>query len=302
MPHPFLALQEEYVHRLATLKITRPAAAEKRARELIKPSVLDHFVPVNQKLGIPIVWMVCSFNRESDCDFTRSPAQGDRWDEVSTHVPRGVGPFPSFEASAEWAYRHDGIERNSFPWTFAYACYTWEEFNGFGPRNHGHVSGYVFAGTDQYDPPSGLGGKYVEDGVWSPTTVDRQLGCVPLAMMMIELEPSLAFVADVGAPAVVPPLPIVVMPPPIGVGGDPEGHRARRRMDTTGAQRIAYRGDSPRGRRQLWSRHPQCGAGVPSRSRSRSRWLSRPVDDCGVGGGSGRCVTKPANVALQDAI
>jgi lysozyme family protein len=223
MSHPFLALQDEYVHRLATLKITRPAAAEKRARELIKPSVLDHFVPVNQKLGIPIVWMVCSFNRESDCDFTRSPAQGDRWDEVSTHVPRGVGPFPSFEASAEWAYRHDGIEKNSFPWTFAYACYTWEEFNGFGPRNHGRVSGYVFAGTDQYDPPSGLGGKYVEDGVWSPTTVDRQLGCVPLAMMMIELEPSLAFVSDVGAPAVVPPLPIVVRPPPIGVGGDPEG-------------------------------------------------------------------------------
>jgi lysozyme family protein len=216
MLHPFKVLEPEYQRRLAILKITRKSEVTKRAEQILRhKEVIPNFKPVQDVLGIPMVWMICSFERESGLDFTRSPAQGDRWDRVSVNVPRGVGPFKSFTDAALWSYRHDGLDKNSAPWTWAYGCWGWEKFNGFGPRDHGRVSGYVFSGTDQYDPPAGLGGKYVSDGRWSGSTVDSQLGCVPLALELIRLEPTLALLPDAS-----PVLgPVIVTSVPVGVGG-----------------------------------------------------------------------------------
>lgn len=217
MQHPFLTLESEYRQRLATLTVTRLSVAKRRADQLLhNPQTIWNFRPVQQELGIPMVWMICSFERESGMDFSRSPAQGDRWDRVSVNVPRGAGPFKSFTESAIWSYKHDGIDKNSAPWSWPYACWAWEKFNGFGPRDHGRVSGYVFAGTDQYDPPSGRAGKYVSDGRWSPSAVDGQLGCVPLALELIKLDPSLQIE---GLPVVTTPAIIPVTPTPAGVGG-----------------------------------------------------------------------------------
>ena len=217
MQHPFKVLESEYERRLASLKITRQAEVYSRAVAILRRhEVIANFGPVQEATGIPMLWMIPSFERESGLDFRTSPAQGDRWDHVSVNVPRGVGPFPSFTAAAIWSYKHDGIDKNSVPWTWPYMCWCWEKFNGFGPRDHGRVSGYDFAGTDQYDPPDGDGGKYVSDGHWSPGEVDKQLGCVALALELVRLEPALALH---NAPPIVPTDPIPVTPTPIGVGG-----------------------------------------------------------------------------------
>jgi len=216
MIHPFKVLEPEYRQRLSVIRITRQNEVHHRAVQLIQPSVLDHFVPVQKQLGIPVVWMVCSFERESGSDFTRSPSQGDRWDRVSVHVPRGIGPFKSFTDAALWAYIHDGLNRNSSPWDMAYACYKWEVFNGFGPRNHGRVSGYVYSGTNQYDPPTGKGGKYIRDGLWSAITVDQQLGCLALALEMIRLRPDLAFGETLIPEIVDHPIPLTPVPEGFG--------------------------------------------------------------------------------------
>lgn len=217
MQHPFLILENEYKQRLASLRVTRKLEAHNRAVRLLqRPEVKQNFQRVFEVTGIPMVWMMCSFERESSMDFSRSPAQGDRWDRVSVNVPRGVGPFKSWVEAAIWSYRHDGIDKNSAPWTMPYACWSWEKFNGFGPRDHGRCSGYVFSGTDQYDPPTGKAGKYVADGVWSGSAVDQQLGCVSLALDFIALDPSLALTGDLLLGSTDP---IPVTPVPVGVGG-----------------------------------------------------------------------------------
>ena len=219
MQHPFQILEPEYKQRLASLKVTRAKESLQRATQLLRrPEVIRNFEPVQQALGIPMVWMICSFERESGMDFSTSPAQGDPWNKVSTHVPAGAGPFKSFTESAIWSYKHDGLEKNSVPWSWPYMCWAWEKFNGFGPRNHKRVSGYNFSGTDQYDPPKGEGGKYVKDRKWSGSTVDSQLGCVPLAINLISLEPRLAVP---GYPRAIIPAPIDIIPIPVGVGGGP---------------------------------------------------------------------------------
>lgn len=223
MQHPYLQLRDEYERRVAALKITRGPEAERRARQLLgRPEVMTNFEPVEQTLKIPMVWMICSFERESGMNFRTSPAQGDPWNRVSTHVPAGVGPFRSFTDAAIWSYKHDGLDRNSAPWTWSYMMWAWEKFNGFGPRDHGRVSGYVFSGTDQYDPPSGRGGKYVADRQWSSSTVDTQLGCVPLAVCLAHLEPRLMVPGFPSGPIVLPE-PVAITPTPVGVGGGPRG-------------------------------------------------------------------------------
>src|SRR5947209_65689 len=103
MQHPFTVLAPEYQRRLSALTITRQAQVTARAKAILRRSeVIANFRPVQAALGIPIIWMICSFERESGMDFTRSPAQGDRWDRVSVNVPRGVGPFKSFSDAALW--------------------------------------------------------------------------------------------------------------------------------------------------------------------------------------------------------
>ena len=47
-------------------------------------------------------WPVIAVIHERECsqDWTRSLAQGDRWDRISVRVPAGRGPFRSWEEAA----------------------------------------------------------------------------------------------------------------------------------------------------------------------------------------------------------
>lgn len=218
MDHPFLALKPEYEHRLATLQITRASEVDRVAHRLLRPAILDHHKEIAAKTGVPAVWSACAFEREASSDFSKALGQGDRWDRVSVNVPRGKGPFTSWAAAAIYYEHYDHVDDNSAPWSMAYACWKWEIYNGFGPRNHGRVSGYLLSGTDQYDPPRGKAGKYVADGEWSPSTIDQQLGCVPLALRMIDIDPSLQF-GEAIVPIHTDAPPLVPLPTPIGVGG-----------------------------------------------------------------------------------
>lgn len=221
--HPFEVLRPEYERRIKALKITRKAQIEHRAAQLCENSVLDHYLPVQDATKVPVIFQAATFERESGTNFRTSPAQGDPWTKVSIHVPRGRGPYPSWSACAIDTYNKEhvgvlapGVTR----WTGPYLCWKFEGFNGFGPRDHGRVSGYVFAGTDQYDPPAGKGGKYVADGQWSPSTVDQQLGAFAVALAMCRLRPELSLPGMDGMEA---HDDVSVTPTPIGVGGPVEG-------------------------------------------------------------------------------
>jgi lysozyme family protein len=225
MQHPFQVLRPEYERRLASLKVTRRSEVNRVAEKLCSDDVLEHYLPVAAATNVPVIFQAATFERESSTDFRCSPAQGDPWKLISTHVPRGRGPYKSWIQCAIDSYERErvgvlapGVTR----WDAAYFCWKVEAFNGFGPRNHGRPSGYIYAGTDQYDPPTGPGGKYASDGVWVPGMVDKQLGALPVALAMIRLRPELALpgFADAGGSN---PTEIPVTPVPVGVGGEVDG-------------------------------------------------------------------------------
>jgi lysozyme family protein len=218
MLHPFAALSGEYTTLLAAMTIDADRLSELQHRAAaILDIAKDHareWEDVVARTGVPKLWGVASFERESSSDYRTSPAQGDRWDRVSVNVPRGLGPYKSWGDSCVAAYRIEHLDLvGASLWTWARACYEGELFNGFGVRAHGIHTGYLWAGTNIY-----ARGKYTSDGKWDPAYKDKQLGMIPLMVMMQRFEPTLQL-ADI-LPAVSAP-PIVPAPaaPPLGVGG-----------------------------------------------------------------------------------
>lgn len=138
-----------------------------------------------------VPWFIIAVihERESNQDWRTSLAQGDRWDRVSTHVPKGRGPFSSWEEAAEDALINcPPYAAKWTDWSAGGALTLLEKYNGLGYYNRGKPSPYIWAGTDQY-----VSGKYVADGVYDPNHVDNQLGCAGLIKYMMGLDDTVSF-------------------------------------------------------------------------------------------------------------
>lgn len=222
MIHPFKELRSEYASDLAHAVVTpsRAASIDSAAKKILRPGNMDVYLAACEGTTIPPSFIGALELRESDCDPTRALGQGDRWDRVSVNVPRGKGPFASRLAAMKFYIHYDRLDENSSPWSWEYACWKGEIWNGLGPRAHGRRTGYLWSGTNLYDRPSGKGGKYVADGVWSSTTYDIQLGIVPVMRRIAELDGR--FAIGSALPLVeAPPLAPTPLPSPAGVGGGP---------------------------------------------------------------------------------
>ncbi len=131
MAHPFTELQPEYEHDLAVLEVTKPKEVDAIARRLMSGNAIPQYSAVQHQLGIPIPVQASICERESSGDFSRSPAQGDRWDRVSVNVPRGHGPYDSWFAAAIDAWHNlDHLDSLSVAsWFMAYAMWKQEAEN-----------------------------------------------------------------------------------------------------------------------------------------------------------------------------
>jgi lysozyme family protein len=262
MQHPFSTLAPEYATLLAAMRLDPAREHELAARAAAVVALAqrhrDDWAEVASKTGVPRLWGLASFERESGSDYSRSPAQGDRWDRVSVNVPRGLGPYQCWGDACVAAYRIDRLdevagsagaktgesapvetpphpdplpasgEREKAAWIWARACYEGELFNGFGPRAHGHRTGYLWSWTNIY-----TGGKYVADGKWDAEHVDEQCGMVPMMAALLRLDSSLAL-ADAppwsagpeplpnGPPAPLPAPPVPAPPPDLPALFDPK--------------------------------------------------------------------------------
>jgi len=128
--------------------------------------------------------MIAAMRREK-----ASIAQGDPWNKVSIHVPKGRGPFASWKDAAIDALVNCAPKAASWPdWKIGGALTLLEEYNGLGYAARGLPSPYIWASTDQYKK-----GKFVSDGHFDPNVVDSQLGCAALLNRMMSMDASITF-------------------------------------------------------------------------------------------------------------
>jgi lysozyme family protein len=140
--------------------------------------------------GVPW-WMIAALHRrESDADFTTYLGNGELLNRKTKLVPKGRGPFASFEAGALDAFNVDGLSA-VLDWRLEKVLYYCELFNGTGYHGRGLPSPYLWGGTNIQQP-----GKYVDDGKWNGRIIDKQPGCAPLIASIAELDPLIKLVRE----------------------------------------------------------------------------------------------------------
>ena len=171
----------------------------------------SRYLAVAEKTGVPWPFIAVVHEREASQNFASSLAQGDPWNQVSTHVPKGRGPFRSWEEAAVDALLNcPPFAGRNTDWSIGGLLTETEKYNGLGYATRGLPSPYVWAGTDQYKA-----GKFTSDGHFDPTKIDQQLGCAGLLVGLMALDPTISFTGATITPASPHPLPppVVAGPP-----------------------------------------------------------------------------------------
>ena len=178
------ALRAEYARlwALATISPEHRAEVEAEARQLLAGR--QRYEGVASSTGVP--WYVIGLihGREASFRFSTHLHNGDPLSARTVHVPAGR-PATS-QPPFSWAYSAaDALTFDHFTawhdWTLAGMLYKLEGYNGFGPRKHGRPTSYLWSMT-----AANVGGKYVADGVWDGTAIDREAGCVAVLKALVE--------------------------------------------------------------------------------------------------------------------
>jgi lysozyme family protein len=186
----YAELRSEYAQLWDSMEI-RPAKRELILR--IARNLMHHkaqYLAVEVRAGVPWFVVAALHSRESDADFATYLGNGEPLDRRTALVPKGRGPFDSWEAGAVDALALDGLGQVK-TWSPERACFEIEKFNGFGYRKRGVRSPYLWSFSNHY-----ARGKYVADGRFSSTHVDEQCGAIPILKAIMELDSSARFTAN----------------------------------------------------------------------------------------------------------
>jgi lysozyme family protein len=145
----------------------------------------DRYQQAADLVGVPWTFIGLVHLMECDCDFNSQILNGESWKKRTTLVPKGLGPWDSWEASclepnapeALWRYK------GKYVWTLGRMAKEFERWNGFGYAVRNKESPYLWSGSQH-----GIGtGKYRYDGRYSPTAVSDQPGALVVLRKIEEM-------------------------------------------------------------------------------------------------------------------
>jgi lysozyme family protein len=186
MQHPYVTWKGGYEELLRTMVVERRHDVDVACQRILDAANWSRYGALEHALGIPASFTGALDYRESDCNPRTGLGQGDPWNQVSVHVPRGCGPFSSWLDAAIFYANYDHLNDNSAPWSLAYECWKGEIWNGLGYRFHGVPSTYLWAGTNHQHR-----GFYRADGEWDPRALDTRIGIMPIIVQIGLLKPEL---------------------------------------------------------------------------------------------------------------
>ncbi len=183
----------EYAKQWDSMKIIpgRMAGFQSDAKFAIQHK--DTYKKIEAATGVPWAMVACLHRRESSANFSTYLGNGDPLSRVSTHVPKGRGPFlgpNAFVDGAVDALRLDGLAAVK-DWRLEKQLYWMEKYNGTGYHTKDLPSPYVWGGTNIQKP-----GKWIADHVFDSKYMDTQPGCAPLLRAIADLDPTVKFVRE----------------------------------------------------------------------------------------------------------
>lgn len=186
----FEQLKDDYASCWASMEI-RPewAARARQGAERILSSRAP-YESVEAATGVP--WHIIGVLHQMECggSFKGHLHNGDPLTARTVQVPKGrptTGkPTFTWDESAVDALKFDGLDKVT-DWGPERIAWCLEKYNGFGSRDKGVPSAYLWSGSNQYTC-----GKYVRDGVWSATAVSQQAGGMVLLKALLAVAPEFA--------------------------------------------------------------------------------------------------------------
>ncbi len=204
-----VALEAANANRWVRVKLTRSSLSG--AKRLVAPGAKARYQAVSARTGVPWFFVAVAHEREASQNWNTQLAQGDPLGSVSVHVPKGRGPFKTWEDGAYDALVNCApFAARNRDWSIGGTLTMLERYNGLGYAARGKPSPYIWSGTDQY-----ISGKYVRDGVYDAHVVDQQLGCAGLLRAMMELDPTITFTGARIIRGAKPSLPAPRPPPTV---------------------------------------------------------------------------------------
>lgn len=137
----------------------------------------EKYKNVEEATGIPAELVAAIHWRECTGDFSKYLHNGELLGYTTTKTPKGLYFEDWTEAAihAMKSHKPEMIEKDNIESWYEFA----ENYNGWGYRNMGLESPYIWSGTEKY-----VSGKFVGDGVYESSYKDDQLG---VAVMLKEL-------------------------------------------------------------------------------------------------------------------
>ena len=131
------------------------------------------YIKVEELLTVPWEIVAALHSLESTFDLDKQILNGQKWDQETTWVPKGLGPWISFESSCVSAFnRH----KPPIKYTIEEVSNFAERWNGGGYAKRNKLSPYLYSFSN-------LGlktGKFVSDGRYSSTAISKQCGFLVL--------------------------------------------------------------------------------------------------------------------------
>lgn len=172
-----------YATKYASMQIVAEHLNDIRAAaRLIVKYKFQLYTKAEARTGVSWVMFGLAHLRESSCRPESQILNGEQWRFRTQLVPKGLGPWLSWEdAALEGARRHGWVKEKGWPIPTILAYL--ERYNGMGYAKRDLDSPYVWSFTNH-----GLGvGKFVADGRYDPKAVDKQAGVAPVLKCLIDM-------------------------------------------------------------------------------------------------------------------
>lgn len=140
---------------------------------------------VAAQTGVPWYFIAATHGLEASFNFRAHLHNGDfplsaRTRQVPAGRPTRWLPPSDWESSAVDALRVLGFTGQS-DWSLERTLHRFEAYNGFGYRNRGVPTPYLWSFSNHYER-----GKFVADGRWNPTARSQQCGAAVMLKLLVD--------------------------------------------------------------------------------------------------------------------
>lgn len=155
----------------------------------------ERYLTVAARVGATWAHVAVVHRRESNQDKNGNPrfdtylGNGQPLNRVTTIVPKGRGPWKTFEDGAADAWHVDALDSVS-DWRLEKILYYCEVLNGGGYARKGLPSPYNWGLSSVQKI-----GKFVSDGKWG-NVWDTQPGCAPMLWLIAQLDKTVEFIRE----------------------------------------------------------------------------------------------------------